>query len=114
MLTLAQLDVDFYDDRSDKGGGSDVSTLTAVRSGLFLPGLTGAAEANAEPRTPPLTRGQDEYAGVGLHGLSARHDGGDLGASPHNFRGFEGDPLGLTREDAQEELRTATITFDTE
>ena len=49
-----------------------------------------------------------------LRGLPARHDGGDLGASPHNLRGFEGDPLGLTREEAQEELRTATITFDTE
>ena len=110
----AQLDFDFYDDRSEKGGGSDVSTLTGARSGLFLSGLTGAAEASAGPRTPSPTRGQDEYAGVDLHGLPARREGGDLGASPHNFRGFEGDPLGLTREEAQEELKTATITFDTE
>ena len=110
----AQLDFDFYDDRSEKGGGSEVSALTGARVGLFLSGLTGAAEANAGPRTPSPTHGQDEYAGVDLHGLPAHHEGGDLGASPHNFRGFDGDPLGLTREEAQEELRTATITFDTE
>ena len=110
----AQLDFDFYDDRSEKGGGSDVSPLTGARSGLFMSGLTGAAEANTGPRTPSPTRGQDEYAGVDSHGLPAHHEGGDLGASPHNFRGFEGDPLGLTREEAQEELRAATITFDTE
>jgi hypothetical protein len=110
----AQLDFDFYDDRSEKGGGSDVSTLTGVRSGLFLSGLTGAAEASSEPRTPSPTRGRDEYAGMDLHGMPARRDADELGASPHNFRGFEGDPLGLTREEAQEELKTATITFDTE
>ena len=43
----AQLDFDFYDDRSERGGGSDVSTLTGARSGLFLSGLTGAAEASS-------------------------------------------------------------------
>ena len=69
----SQLDFEFYDERSDKGGGSDVSTLTGVRSGLFLSGLTGAAEANAGPLTPSPTRGQDECAGVDLHGLPARH-----------------------------------------
>ena len=84
----SQLDFGFYDDRSDKGGGSNVSTLTGVRSGLFLSGLTGAAEADAGLRTPSPTRGQDEHAGVDLHGLPARHEGGDLGASPHNFCGF--------------------------
>ena len=79
----AQLDFDFYDDRSEKGGGSDVSTLTGVRSGLFLSGLTGAAEASSEPRTPSPTRGRDEYAGMDLHGMPARRDADELGASPH-------------------------------
>ena len=46
----AQLDFDFYDDRSERGGGSEVSALTGARSGLFLSGLTGAAEANPPRR----------------------------------------------------------------